>query len=212
MTNLLTRIKNVILADLNEAVEQKEQKNPIALLNEYLRQCERETEKVRKLLERQYQLKDALTKEFHEASSLAEKREYQAEVAMKAGENELYQFAETEHQQYASRAQHVKTSLDQIQMQLNELERKYQDMTHKLKDMQVRRMELMGRENAARANYRMNQVIDLNQTKDNGHFSEIEEYLDRLEQRVNHSYYRSTIDARVAELEKQFKLDESKSI
>ncbi|HJV32373.1 MAG TPA: PspA/IM30 family protein, partial [Bacillales bacterium] len=56
MTNLFTRIKNSITADLHEALDHKEKQNPIALLNQYLRQCEMETEKVRKLLERQYTL------------------------------------------------------------------------------------------------------------------------------------------------------------
>jgi hypothetical protein len=35
MTNLFTRIKNTITADLYEALDQKEKQNPIALLNEY---------------------------------------------------------------------------------------------------------------------------------------------------------------------------------
>ena len=57
MANLFSRIKNTVLADLHEALDHKEQKNPIALLNQYLRECEQETEKVRKLLEKQYQFK-----------------------------------------------------------------------------------------------------------------------------------------------------------
>ena len=32
MTNLFARIKNTVLADLHEALDQKERKNPIALL------------------------------------------------------------------------------------------------------------------------------------------------------------------------------------
>ena len=94
MTNLFTRIKNTITADLHEALDQKEKKNPIALLNEYLRQCEQETEKVRKLLERQYTLKEEFTKEHVQAVELAEKRKRQSEIASQAGEMELYQFAE----------------------------------------------------------------------------------------------------------------------
>jgi len=213
MTNLLSRIKNVIIADLNEVVDQKEQKNPIAMLNHYLRQCEQETEKVRKLLERQYQLKDQLTKEYDQASELADKRQHQADIALKAGEHELHQFASEEHRHYAGRTERLKATLEQITSELSTLETKYQEMNHKLKDMQLRRMELMGRENAARANHRMDQVIDFGSTnKAQSQFKDIENYLDRLEHQVNRSYYRSTIDARIAELEKQMKLDESKSI
>ncbi|MFJ5716183.1 PspA/IM30 family protein [Neobacillus sp. NPDC093127] len=214
MTNLFTRIKNTITADLHEALDQKEKQNPIVLLNQYLRQCEQETEKVRKLLERQYTLKDEFTREYHQAAELAEKRKYQAEIASKAGETELYQFAAAEHQQYADRAQRLSASLEQVKGQLGDLERKYEEMKHKLKDMNLRRMELMGRENVTRANVRINQVLDSNTYSDKSYskFKDIENYLDRLEHQVNSSFYRNTIDARIAQLEKEAKLEESKSV
>ncbi|MEH7180011.1 PspA/IM30 family protein [Neobacillus vireti] len=214
MTNLFTRIKDTIMADLHEAVDQKEKKNPIALLNQYLRQCEQETEKVRKLLERQYALKDEFTREYSQAVELAGKRKYQAEIASKAGEMELYEFASAEHQQYSNRVERLAASLEQVKNELGELERKYEEMKHKLKDMHIRRLELMGRENVTRANHRMNQVLDSNtdSNKASSHFQEIDNYLDRLEHQVNSSYYRDTIDARIAQLEKEMKLEESKSI
>jgi phage shock protein A len=214
MTNLLTRLKNTILADLNEALDQKEKKNPISMLNQYLRECEQETEKVRKLLERQYTLKDEFTREYLQAVDFAEKRKKQAEIASKAGEMELSQFAAAEHQQFVDRAQRLSGSLEQVKTQLEELERKYQEMKHKLKDMHIRRMELMGRENVTRANIRMNQVLDSHTYSDKSfsRFQEIENYLDRLEHQVNSSYYRSTIDAKIAQLEKDRKIDETKSI
>lgn len=214
MTNLFTRIKNTILADLHDTLDQKEKQNPIALLNQYLRQCEQETEKVRKLLERQYALKDEFTREYQQALELTEKRKYQAEIASQAGEAELYQFAQAEYQQYADRLQRLNAALEKINGELGGMERKYEEMKHKLKDMQLRRLELMGRENSTRANHRINQVLDENpySNKSYSRFNEIENYLDRLEHQVNSSYYRSTIDARIAELEKNAKMEESKSI
>ncbi len=112
MANLFTRIKNTILADLHNVLDEKEQKNPIALLNQYLRECEQETEKVRKLLERQYKLKDEFTREYQNAVSLAAKRKSQAEIAANANETELYQFALNEQQQYEERASRLKESMD----------------------------------------------------------------------------------------------------
>jgi len=214
MTNLLTRIKDTIMADLHAAVDQKERNNPIGLLNQYLRQCEQETEKVRKLVERQYVLKDEFTREYSQAMELAEKRKYQAEIASKAGEMELYEFAAAEHQQYSSRAERLGASLEQVKGQLGDLERKYEEMKHKLKDMQIRRLEIMGRENVTRANHRMNQVLDSNHTSSNANarFQEIDDYLNRLDHQVKSSYYSDTIDSKIAQLEKEMKLEESKSI
>lgn len=214
MANLFTRIKNTVLADINEVLDQKEKKNPITLLNQYLRECEAETEKVRKLLERQYQLKEEFTREYNHAQEVASKRKRQAEIATKAGETELYVFAANEQAQYEERASRLKATLDQTVQQLAELERKYEEMKHKLKDMHIRRMELMGRENVTRANNRMNKVLD-NSSYSNesiSRFQEIESYLDRLEHQVNSSYYRNTIDARIAQLEKEMKKEETHSI
>lgn len=214
MANIFTRIKDSISADLHEALDQKEQKNPISVLNHYLRQCENETEKVRKLVERQYLLKEEFNREYNEALHLAEKRKHQAEIALKAGETDLYEFALKEQTHYEERVVRLNESRQQTNRQLEELEQKYEEMKHKLKDMHIKRMELMGRENIARAHHRMNKVVDNNSYSTNSfsRFEEMESYLDRLEHQVNTAYHRNTIDARIAQLEKQLKTEETNTI
>lgn len=214
MKNLFTRIKHSIAADFHEALDKKEQKNPIALLNQYLRECEQEVEKVRMLVERQYRLNEEFTREYSHAHSMAEKRKHQAEVALGAGETELYDFALQEQAQYEERAIRLQESQQQAARQLAELERRYEEMRHKLKDMYIKRMELMGRENVARAQYRISRVLE-----PGGHmeapftrFEEMEHYLDRIERQVNLSYNHHTIDARIAQLEKLAKKDEVSSV
>lgn len=214
MGNIFTRIKDSISADLHEALDQKEQKNPISVLNHYLRQCENETEKVRKLVERQYLLREEFNREYNEALHLAEKRKRQAEIASKAGEDDLYEFALKEHTHYEDRVARLNDSRQQTNRQLEELEQNYEEMKHKLKDMHIKRMELMGRENIARAHHRMNKVVDNNSysTKAFSRFEEMESYLDRLEHQVNTAYHRNTIDGRIAQLEKQLKNEETNTI
>ncbi|OOE00738.1 modulator protein [Anoxybacillus kestanbolensis] len=205
---LLSRMKTMIAADIHEWLDEKEKKNPIAVLNEYLRQCEQEVEKVRKLLERQYVLKEQFTREYREAVQLAEKRKKQADIASKAGESELFAFASHEQMQYEERAARLKQLLEQTSEQLLELEKKYEQMKHQLKDMHMRRMELMGRENIARAHYRMNRVLDGYASPAFTTFADTESYLARLEQQVQSDYYRHTIDARIAELEKRLQQEQ----
>ncbi|MEK5440658.1 MULTISPECIES: PspA/IM30 family protein [unclassified Fredinandcohnia] len=214
MANLLTRIKDTILADFHGILDEKEKKNPISLLNQYLRQCEAEVEKVRKLVERQHSLKDQFAREHREAAELAEKRKYQADVAQQAGETELYEFAVQEQVSYEERAAKLQEAIKNTAAELIGLEKKYEEMKHKLKDMHIKRMELMGRENIARANHRMNQVLDTNAytNKASRTFEEMESYLARLEHQVNSSYHRNTIDARIAQLEKEVKNEETHSI
>ena len=202
MTNLWTRIKDSVSADLHNMLDQKEQKNPLASLNQYLRQSEQEKEKVRKLIERQYRLRDEFTREYHKAQDMADKRLKQAGIAEKAGEEEMRAFARNEHEEYQMRADRMKASREEAVQQLETLEQKFEEMKHKIKDMHLRRMELMGRENVANANHQISQVIEETSEKLFSRFSELEQYIEGLEYKVNSSYYRSTFDNKIAKLEK----------
>ncbi|MFC7319498.1 PspA/IM30 family protein [Halobacillus campisalis] len=208
MANLFTRLKDSISADFHEALDQKEKKNPIAMLNQYLRESEKETEKVRKLVERQYRLKDEFAREYQKSEDMAAKRRHQAEIAQQAGEDSMYEFAVKEQQEYESRAERLKVSRLESIEQLETLERKYEEMKHKLKDMHLKRMEVMGRENIARAHHRMDQVIEDTADKPYSKFAEIDRYIENLEYKVNSSYYRNTFDSKVAQLEKDMKKEE----
>ena len=207
MKNIFTRMKESISSDLHNMLDQKQEKNPIAALNYYLRQCEEETERVRKLVERQHLLKEQLVREYKLASAMKEKRQQQAEVALQAQENELYEFVQKEHAQYEERTERLNISVQHVTKQLDELERKYEEMKHKLKDMHIRRMELMGRENVARANHRMNTVLNNDElaSSEYSKFSDIESYIDQLENQINTDYYRQTIDSKIAALQKEAK-------
>lgn len=58
--NLFQRFRYTVEADLHQLFDKKEQKNPIAMLNQYIREAEKQTEQTGKLLERQGQLKEKL--------------------------------------------------------------------------------------------------------------------------------------------------------
>lgn len=209
MSNIFSRIKNSVLADLHQAIDEKEQKNPVATLNQFLRQAEQETEKVKKTLERQYRLKDEFTKEYDEAKFLAKKRLEQAKIAEAANEMDLYEFAMREYEEYNERANRMEETRDNIINQIDEMERKYAEMNHKLKEMYLKRMELMGRENVAKANYQMNKVFQNSTEQSFNRFYELERYIERIEQQVNQAYYESTFDEKIARLKR--KLDQEAS-
>jgi phage shock protein A len=209
--NLFERIKNTIAADFHEVLDKKEEKNPLSLLNQYLRQCELEVNKTQKLVERQQLLKEQFDRERKEAEDQAAKRARQAEMAQQANEQELYQFASSDKDQLEARASQLRASAAEAEKNLSELEQKYEQMKHKLKDMQLKRMELMGRENVVRAHRQMDRVLEpSNSFKDSAfRFEELESYVDRLEQKVNASYHASTMEAKLAKLEKDWKKEES---
>ncbi|GAQ18576.1 phage shock protein A [Oceanobacillus picturae] len=205
MSSIFSRMKDSISADLHTMMDKKEQKNPVAALNQYLRQGEQEKEKVRRLVDRQYKLKDEFTREFHKAQDMADKRLKQAGIAERAAEEQMHAFAIKEHEEYQTRADRMKASREEAIEQLETLEQKYEEMKHKLKDMHLKRMELMGRENIARANHQMNKVVEETSEKPFSKFAEMEQYIENLEYKVNSSYYRSTFDSKIAKLEKEMK-------
>ena len=212
MANLFTRIKDMISADLHEMVEEKERKNPIAALNQYLRQSEQETEKVRKLVERQYRLREEFNREYQAAKGMAEKRFKQAEIAQKAGEESMYQFAIKEFEEYQNRANRMKSLCDEAAQQLELLEQKYEEMKHRLKDMRLKRMELMGRENIARAEHQISKVMEDTADKSYSRFGELDRYIEDIEFKVNSAYYRSTFDSKIAQLEKEMRNQEKVTV
>lgn len=206
MTGIFTKMKRTIEAELFDIVEKKEQKNPIAILNQYLREAQKETEKSVKLLERQKLLKKEFEREWQDAIRMQDKRSKQAVIAAEAGETQLEEFAVREADLYKERAVRLQQSVAIADEQIMKLESKTEEMKHKLKDMNVRRLELMGRENAARAHYSMGKVLNEG-SPDNypfGRFEELEQYIDELEGKVNKKYEASLMDARLAELERQF--------
>lgn len=205
MSNLFTRLKDSISSDLNELLDQKEQKNPIAMLNQYLRRCEKEVGRVRELINRQYVLKDTFIKEYHQAAEMSEKRKHQADVAERASETELYEFALQEQTDYARKAERLKVSYESTIKQLDQLEQKYAEMKRKLKDMYLKRMELMSRENIANATHRIDRILHPENAfgQSFSSFEESEMYLGRLEQKINADYNHSTIDARISHLERE---------
>ncbi|MBY6037504.1 PspA/IM30 family protein [Fictibacillus nanhaiensis] len=209
--NVFERIKNTITADVHELLDQKEDKNPLSLLNQYLRQCEQEVNKTRKLVERQQLLLDQFRREVKEAEEKAVKRAHQAELAQQVNEQELYQFAIQEKAQHETRANQLKESTAQAEKDLAEMEQKYEQMKHKLKDMQIKRMELMGRENVARAHQKMDRILGSEGPlkKSVFRFEELEQYMDRLEQKVNEHYFASSMESKLAKLEKDWKKQDS---
>ncbi|WP_339282293.1 PspA/IM30 family protein [Oceanobacillus sp. FSL K6-3682] len=208
-TNIFTRMKDTISADLHTMMDRKEQKNPIAALNHYLRQSEQEKEKVRKLIDRQFKLKEEFAREYMKAQELADKRLNQAQIADRAQEEEMHEFALKEHEEYQNRADRMKASREVAITELENLEQKYEEMKHRLKDMHLRRMELMGRENIAKANHQINRVVEESPEKPFSKFEEMEQYIENLEYRVNSSYYQSTFDNKIAAIEK--KLEEKEN-
>lgn len=204
---LLQRLKYTIEADLNHFFDKKEEKNPIAMLNQYIREAEKQTEDTGKYLERQGQLKQKLEKEYAQANEMFNKRQAQVELAEASAEQDLIDFATEEKNAYASRMNTLQNSIDQVTNELFGLERKYEEMKHKIKDMKVRQLQLMGKENVVRAHTQMDRILD---PESNGKqnerldtFESMEEYINRLGTKIEKEHEVTSMEQRLATLEKE---------
>ncbi|BAQ09718.1 phage shock protein [Bacillus sp. OxB-1] len=203
MNSLWNRFKYSVQADLHTLFDKKENKNPIAMLNQYLREAEKQTESIGKLLERQSKLKTALQKELEEAENMTEKRRSQLELAKAAGEADLVDFAEDEVLAYETRAAELSESISETTYELLSLERKFEEMKHKVKDMKVRQLQLMGKENVTRAHRRMDQFISPGtQESGMGSTAEMKKYIEDLGGKIDREFEISSMERRLESLEK----------
>lgn len=205
MRNLFTKFKYSIQADLHDLFDKKVDKNPIKMLNHYIREAEKQTEETGKLLARQAQLKKELELQLSQTIEMLEKREKQLQLALSTEEAELIAFAQEEVTAYTTRKQSLLASIDAANTEYFALERKFETMKHKIKDMKVRQLQLMGKENVVRANHQMDKVL----TSDNAsNFDELSTYIDELSQNIERKYEVTSFEARLAQLEKEQKLIE----
>ncbi len=204
MTNLFTRMKDSVMADLHDLMDQKEEKNPIAHVNQYIRECEQEVKKIKRLVEKQYEIKQDILKELNQAKTMVEKRKRQFQLAEEMQETELANEAKTELDQFETRVAQLNEMYDKSIKDLELLENKYVQMKQKLKDLYVKRLDLKSRENVARTKQGMNKVLETELvSKSASKFAELESYIERIEQRVQSDYRLHTLDARFQDLEKK---------
>ncbi|MBO0586723.1 PspA/IM30 family protein [Sporosarcina sp. E16_8] len=204
MNSLWNRFKYSVQADLHTVLDKKESKNPIAMLNQYIREAEKQTDSIGKLLERQSKLKTELQKELAEAEMMADKRRSQLELAKTAGEEDLVAFAEEEIAAYDTRAAELSESVMETAYELISLERKFEEMKHKVKDMKVRQLQLMGKENVTRAHHRMDQVISPeNADSKMASVGDMKKYIENLGGKIEREYETSSMDRRLGILEKE---------
>ncbi|GAA0306554.1 phage shock protein A [Gracilibacillus halotolerans] len=204
MTNIFTRIKDSIAADLHELVDQKEQKNPIAHVNQYIRECEQEVKKIKRLVEKQYDIKFEINRELDQAKVMLEKRKKQYQLAEEMQEAELANEAKIELDEYEARVEQLIAMREQSIKDLEMLETKYIQMKQRLKDLHIKRLEFESRANIARTKQGMNKVLETELvSKSFSKFAELESYIERLENKIERDYRSQTLDARFYDLEKK---------
>lgn len=162
MNELWYKFKFAVQDDIEQITAKRNTQNAADVLNETIKEAEQQTKAVGKLLERQRILRDEVTKELLEAEQLTDKRTEQLSLAEATGDEALINYAKDEAEAYSRRRDELRSLETDTTESMIALERRFESMKHKVKDMQVRRLKLMGEENAKRANSRMDRIFSAN--------------------------------------------------
>lgn len=103
------------------------------MLNQYLRDSEREITKIEKLIERHKTLKSNFARELEQARYFVNKRSKQAIIAQEADELQLHERALEEVAYYEGQVTRLEEMYAGVVEQIDELERRLSEMKNKLK-------------------------------------------------------------------------------
>ncbi|WP_062109044.1 PspA/IM30 family protein [Bacillus niameyensis] len=214
MNQFFEKVKSTIMSDLQTVSEvATDKKDPVSLLNKYLRESEAEVTKAEKLIERQRILTEEFKKELKLAQDLADKRREQGKIAMNAGAEDLAEIALRYQAQAEEQVERLTRSYETAIEQLSELEQKHEEMKLKVKDMHFKRMELMGQENVLSMKEKMNKLLDETE------FGETADRIDTLqrsmkqqENDMDDEYAITIFDAKVKEIAKEMSRSEKVKI
>lgn len=154
---IFKRVRDITVASIHEMLDKVE--DPVAMLNQYLRDLESEISKAELAVSRQVAIEKkwkALVEEFEQR---AEKRSRQAELAINHGDENIArqaiedkQFSEAKAQEYHALYENTKEQVATLLDQLKELKDKFYELRNK-------KFHLVSRANVAKAVKDINQAL-----------------------------------------------------
>ncbi len=176
--SVFRRVRDITAANLNERLEQSQ--DPVRLIDQFLATTREDIVEAEKLVQQSTAHMRQLKQQVDQAESMKNKREEQALLALKAGEDHLAKLAlqekiiyEEKLEQYSELLDTTKRSLIDLESQLNDLKMEYQTVYNK-RQYYAARMETL------RLQQRMNQRMD-----GYGSGQDVPKMFNRLEDRIS---------------------------
>jgi len=154
--SILRRMRDISVATLNEILEQAE--DPIRLIDKYLGDLREQLQQSERLYQQCLAHSQSLRQQYLSAGQMAQKREQQAVLALKAGEEEMARLALHEKAQHEERGAQYKELYDQTCQSLAELEEQLQQMREDYREVADKRSYYLARLESVRLQQRMNQM------------------------------------------------------
>ncbi|SEU20793.1 PspA/IM30 family protein [Paenibacillus sp. NFR01] len=134
--SVFRRMRDITVANLNERLEQSQ--DPVKLIDQFLHSTREEIAEAERLYQQYAAHTKQLQQQVNQAAAMRNKREEQALLALKAGEDHLAKLAlqekiihEEKLEQYNGLLEQSRESLMELENQLNELKMEYQTVYSK---------------------------------------------------------------------------------
>ncbi|MCR8633241.1 MULTISPECIES: PspA/IM30 family protein [Paenibacillus] len=149
------RFRDITVASFNEMLEQSE--DPVRLIDKYLGAQADQIRESERLLQQCLSHAATLRQTYISATQLKERREQQALVALKAGEEEMARIALQEKLQQEERSAQYKTLYEQSKLGIVELEQQLQQLKADFDEVASKRSYYIARLESLRLQQRMNE-------------------------------------------------------
>ncbi|UJF32533.1 PspA/IM30 family protein [Paenibacillus hexagrammi] len=177
---ILSRIKNVILAETNEMLDKYEQS--VHMVNHYLREFEQELAKGQKALANQLFIEKRQVAMIAEVEAVIEKRDRQAKLAVDQGEDHIARLALQEKLMQEKKLAAYTQQYEAIKEQTRTLEERIGQLLVQSEEFNHRRLLLASRINIASSMKQMSQAAVSFQTENvSKGFARAEEQVLRME-------------------------------
>lgn len=201
--SVLKRLRDIAVASMNDLLDQLE--DPVAMLNQYVRDMESEISKAEVAIARQEMMEKKWKELEREMEARVQKRERQAQLAVDMGDDHIAreaiadkQYSQMKREEYQAQYEAAKAQKRSLQEQLQVLQDKYDELRSK-------KYAWMARANVASAKKQMNLAMTAIDTDSAAKgFSRIEERVMMLEadadatRRIRSTYAHDRIDQRLA--------------
>ncbi|MDO7908878.1 PspA/IM30 family protein [Paenibacillus sp. JX-17] len=153
--SVFRRIRDITVATLNEHLEQSQ--DPVRLIDQFLISTRNEIAEAEKLQNQYAQHTRQMKQQVDQATSIKDRREEQALLALKAGEEHLAKLALQEKMLYEEKIEQFTELWSQSRESLRELEQQLQELRNEYQTVYSKRQYYAARMQTLQLQQRMNQ-------------------------------------------------------
>lgn len=204
MFQFFKRIKTVVSSELNAMIDRAE--DPVKMLDQFLRDMGEDIREAEEAVAKQIANEKMLKRKANDAQALVDKRQEQAEAAVRAGNDDLARRALQDKKEHENTAQTLNESWERAKADVEALRTKLDEMKREYREMQLKKDSLKARAESAKTRTKMNRTMSsISGDESRQGFERMEEKVLRFEAEAETSedlsYASRTLDDEFKELE-----------